>query len=150
MTELSPHFTLEELTVSPTASARGISNMPPPEIAQRLKATAEALEAVRTLLGHPLRISSGYRGPEVNRLVGGAKTSAHCLGYAIDFVCPEFGSPYEVCLKIWKSDLQFDQLIHEYGRWTHISFDPRMRRQPLTIASKAQGYLHQILPIGGS
>lgn len=147
MIQLSTHFTLGELTISPTARAHGISNDPSPEIVGRLKATAVALEAVRELLDQPIRINSGYRSPEVNRLVGGVATSAHCLGYAVDLLCPGFGTPLEVCRAILDSPIRFDQLIHEYGSWTHLSFDPRMRRMPLTIASAKRGYLPGILPI---
>ena len=83
----------------------------------------------------------------VNKAVGGVDSSAHTQGWAVDFVCPDFGPPFEVCRKIVTSDLLFDQLIHEYGRWTHLSFAPTMRRQPLSIASAAQGYVKGIVSI---
>ena len=67
----------------------------------------------------------------VNRAVGGARTSAHLRGHAVDFNCYGFGSPKAVCRAIAASDLAFDQLIEE-GTWCHLSFDPRMRRQILT------------------
>jgi len=148
MSDLSVHFSLAELTASSTARARGIVNDPPPEIYARLQQTAQAMETVRVLLGdRPIRISSGYRSPQLNRAIGGSATSAHCLGYAVDFTCPEFGSPYDVCQKILGSGVAFDQLIHEYGSWTHISVDPRGRQQPLTIANARRGYMAGILRI---
>lgn len=147
MTTLSPHFTLDEMTRSATAIANGVNNAPDALAIEHLTRTAAGLEAVRTLLGEPLAISSGYRSPDVNRAVGGSRTSAHCFGYAADFTCAAAGTPYQVCLAILRSDIAFDQLIHEYGRWTHISFDPRMRRQPLTIANAKRGYLAGILEI---
>jgi zinc D-Ala-D-Ala carboxypeptidase len=134
MTQLSDHFTLEELIASPTASRLGLGNEPTPVILGRLSAVAQQMEKVRDLLGgKPIRVSSGYRSPAVNRAVNGARTSAHCLGYAVDFTCAEVGDPFAVCSAIARADLPFDQLIHEFGSWTHISFDPQLRRQTLTI-----------------
>jgi hypothetical protein len=61
---------------------------------------------------------------------GGSATSDHQKGFAIDFTCPDFGTPLECVKKISASDIQFDQLIQE-GTWIHISFAPAMRRQIL-------------------
>lgn len=129
MTQLSRYFSLEELTIT---QQRGIDNTPPPEIIERLACTASAMEDVRALLGEPIIVSSGYRSPELNNLIGGSKTSAHCLGYAVDFICPSYGTPFEVARRLaGESSLHFDQLIYEQT-WVHISFDPRMRHQLLT------------------
>ncbi|MES2724465.1 MAG: D-Ala-D-Ala carboxypeptidase family metallohydrolase [Pseudomonadota bacterium] len=147
MTKLSDHFSLEELTYSDTAVRLKLSNLPPTADLVRLTATAQAMEAVRDLLGKPIKVSSGYRGAALNKAVGGAKSSAHCFGYAVDFRCDGFGSPYDVCMAIAGSGIVFDQLIHEYGRWTHISFDPRRRKMPLSIFSAKRGYLNGILPV---
>ena len=146
MTLLSTNFSLEELTRSSTAVQYRLDNTPGAEAVEHLTRTAVLLEDVRALLGRPLRISSGYRSPAVNKAVGGAATSAHCLGHAVDFVCDGL-TPYEVCQRIRDSGLLFDQLIHEYGRWTHIAFGPGLRRMPLTIAQASRGYLQGILPI---
>lgn len=132
MTYLSPHFSLEEMTQSQTASRLGLDNTPSPEVVEQLKITAQCLEGVRTLLGKPMLVSSGYRSPEVNTAVGSvAPKSAHIYGYAADFIAPGFGSPADVCRAIAASSLIFDQLLAE-GTWVHISFDPRMRRQVMT------------------
>jgi hypothetical protein len=148
MTPLSAHFTLEELTASSSAVRLKLDNTPTPEVVQALTRAAQFMEDVRQALGNkPVRITSGYRSPAVNRAIGGVSTSAHCFGHAIDFQCPSFGTPYEVCQRILQAGLPFDQLIHEYGNWTHISFDPTMRHMPLTIASARTGYLKGILPI---
>lgn len=147
-TLLSPHFSLEEFIRSDTAERYKLDNTPPPEVQAQLQRTAELLEQVRDLLGgKAIRINSGYRGPAVNKAVGGVDSSAHTQGWAVDFVCPDFGTPLKVCVEILNSQLLFDQLIHEYGRWTHLSFAPTMRRQPLSIARAANGYLPGILPI---
>lgn len=130
---LSPHFTLAELTVSETAARRGMDNDPPPEVIERLKHTALGLEAVRIRLGTPIIVSSGYRSPELNVAVGGSKNSDHTRGDAADFICPGFGAPSTIVSVLKDSGIQFDQLIEEFGRWVHISFGPRMRGQVLRI-----------------
>jgi zinc D-Ala-D-Ala carboxypeptidase len=138
---LSAHFTLEEMTASQEAARRGIDNTPSEEITANLRTMCEKLEAVRVFLGSAMIVSSGYRSPELNKAIGGAVDSAHITGFAVDFICPSFGTPLEVCQAIEKSDLHYDQLIHEYARWTHLSFHPRQRRQALTIFKSSQGYL---------
>lgn len=130
--KLSPNFDLSEFITSQTAARRNIDNAPPPDVIDRLKATAAKLELVRAFLGKPLLISSGYRSPALNKAIGGAANSAHVLGYAADFICPGFGSPLAVCKALVKSGIKFDQIIEE-GTWIHISFDPRMRGQVLTM-----------------
>jgi hypothetical protein len=130
-TYLSPDFSLEELTTSQTASRRGLDNTPPSEVLEHLKNTALRMEAVRDLLGHPVLVSSGYRSPAVNAAVGGVANSAHCQGWAVDFICPAFGDPFAICQAVAASRIEFDQCIQE-GTWVHISFAPSMRRQCLT------------------
>jgi hypothetical protein len=144
MTALSEHFSLEELTFSETAMRHNISNRPDAETVVRLTQTARGLERVRALLGQPVRVTSGYRAPAVNAMVGGAANSAHMLGWAADFTSP-FGDPLSVCRAIAASDLPFDQLIYEFGAWTHLSLDPRARRQVLTVshAGGTQEGLHR-------
>lgn len=130
-TFLTPHFSLEELSMT---QQRGLHNRPPPSVVERLRATAEQLEAVRSLLGdRPLTVTSGYRSPAVNQAVGGAPRSAHMKGWAVDFSCHRFGSALDVCRAIAASSIPFDQLIEE-GSWVHLSIDPRRRRQVLTKA----------------
>jgi hypothetical protein len=141
-TWLTPHFALEELTAT---QQRRYDNSPPPEVKETLKRTAERMEAVRCLLGDKvISVSSGYRSPAVNRAVGGAKTSGHLSGHAVDFFCHGYGSPIAVCRAIAGSTLLFDQLIEE-GAWIHISFDGRNRRQVLTKAAGG-GYVEGLRP----
>lgn len=128
---LSPHFTLAELTISDVAARRGIDNTPPATVLANLRYTAQGLELVREVLGCPVIVNSGYRSPAVNRAVGGSAMSAHCDGFAADIIAPLAGAPLEVARKLRDSGIAFDQLIHE-GTWVHLSFAPRMRRQVLT------------------
>jgi zinc D-Ala-D-Ala carboxypeptidase len=128
--KLSDNFYLAEFTQSDTALRLGIKNIPSPNIMGNLKKLADGLERVRTLLGHPITVSSGYRSPTLNRAIGGSENSAHCLGYAADIKCWNFGTPDEMLEKIRASGLQLDQCIAE-GNWLHISFAPAMRNQYL-------------------
>ena len=132
---LTQHFTLDELTFSPTAERQKIKNTPSLEAVAHMTTLAEGLEKVRALLGGPIRISSGYRSPELNAAIRGARNSAHMDGYAADFTCPSFGSPREVVRAIAASVIEFDQCIVECDAWIHMSFDPMMRRMVLTAKS---------------
>jgi len=127
---------LNEFTISQTATRKGIDNTPPEPVIERLRMLAATLERVRGLLGNsPIRISSGYRSKELNRAIGSSDSSAHVLGYAVDFTCPIFGTPKEVANEIAKSAIKFDQLIFEQN-WIHLSVDPRNRREVLTATFK--------------
>lgn len=131
--KLTAHFDLAEFTRSNVAAAKGIDNTPPPDVVRRIWSTAGHMEMIRALLGKPVRIHSGYRCPALNKAVGGVANSAHQTGYAVDFTCPGYGSPYKVALDLANSpSISFDQLIQE-GTWVHISFDPKMRRELLTL-----------------
>lgn len=111
---------------------RELDNAPPPEVVATLRTTAAQMETVRRLLGdRVISVSSGYRCPTLNRAVGGAATSAHLTGHAVDFNCYGFGDPLSVCAALANAELAYDQLIEE-GSWVHLSFDPRLRRQVLT------------------
>lgn len=136
--KLTPHFTLAELTVSRTAKARGIPNDPPRPILQRLKVVAALMEQVRLTLGDgPIIITSGWRSPEVNRLVGGVSNSDHIDGWCADFIKPGM-TPFEVVHKLANSGLPFDQLINEQEKGiTHISFAPALRQDVLTQQGKS-------------
>ena len=133
--QLSQHFTLEEMTFSETAARLGIDNTPPDDVVDTLRRTAAYLEDVRARLGVPLRISSGYRCLLLNRALRSKDTSQHVKGEAVDFVAPRFGAPRQIVDTLADSDVPFDQLILEYGRWVHISFSggASPRRQALVI-----------------
>lgn len=141
---MNSHFSLEELLASGTASRLGINNYPD-QAAMRniLLHLIPGLEKVRVILKAPMRINSGFRSPALNaRIPGSSATSAHTLGYAADFVCPTFGTPWEVCNRLagtLRVELDFDQIIYEYGAWIHISFDLRYRRL-LTTKLAGQPY----------
>ena len=128
---LSEHFSLDEATYSETAIRMNINNQPDERQLANMKSAAEQLEAVRNVTG-ALRVNSWLRLPDVNVAVGGSKVSSHMDGWAID--CSSSAhTPYALCQLVIKAGIKFDQMIHEYGRWMHISFAPEMRQQALTI-----------------
>lgn len=143
--QLSPNFTLEEATFSETATRLGINNQPTDRQLANMRITAEGMEKVRALLGKPIRVSSWLRQPELNQAIGGSRISSHMDGWAVDFVCAGYGTPYDVAKAIKESNIQLDQCIHEFGRWVHISFAPQMRGQFLTIFRPQNKYVAGIL-----
>jgi hypothetical protein len=148
---LSVHFTLAALVASETARRLAIPNRPPIGILRNLRRLARGLDRVRRLLGHRLEISSGYRSAALNREVDGSPRSRHQAGLAADFVCRPYGTPYQVCGRLVRARIPFDQLIYEYGDrpdggWVHIGFGRRARRRTLTIRSGGRGYRPGIRP----
>lgn len=124
--QLTPHFTLAELTKSDKAQRMGLDNTAPPEIVPRLVRTAEMLERIRATLNAPVIVTSGYRAWAVNKAVGGVTTSDHPQGHAADFVAPNYGTPLQIArtLAPLVSVLGIGQLIYErIGNkvWVHVS-----------------------------
>lgn len=125
---LSEHYTLEQLTDSYLAIRYGLDNHPPLTAIENLKKVAALLEVVRTLVDARIHIISGYRCPVLNTMVGGAIDSPHLTGCAVDFEAKDFGSAFKVCSRIYNSQLVYDELIHEYGRWAHLSISAAPRK----------------------
>jgi putative chitinase len=118
MTLLTEHFTLEELTVT---DHREFTNEPSEYEKANLMRLAEFLEQVKTVLGgKPIMVNSAFRSKAVNDAVGSRDTSQHRIGCAADIRVPGM-TPDEVVKAIIASDLQYDQIIREFDRWTHIS-----------------------------
>lgn len=131
---LSPNFTLDEFTVSEMAERLGIVNEPDADQIDHLRQLASTLEVIRAAIDAPVQILSGYRCKNLNSAVNGARNSAHMDGFAADIIAPSFGAPMTLCKAIaTMPGLQFDQVIYEFGRWCHLSIDPKMRHQILTI-----------------
>lgn len=134
--KLSKNFELWELLVSQQAVRMGIKNDPTPEHIENLKSlVTDLLQPLRDLTGRVMVISSGYRSPELNRIVGGSLTSQHSKGQAVDFMFSGL-SAYNGCQAVIDSGLAFDQLIYE-GTWIHVSYDKKVnRKQVLTAVFK--------------
>lgn len=132
--QLSSNFTLAEMTNSQAAARNGLNNTPTGVVLESLKYTCRQLETLRIILGTPILVSSGYRSPEVNKIVKGAFNSQHVLGQAVDFTSPRFGTPKAIVGRLKNSLLPYDQLILEYDSWVHISFvEGGGRKQVLVI-----------------
>lgn len=134
---LTPHFSLEELTASETAERNGWDNSPNDQELANLTRLADFLEQVKVVLGgKPIMISSGLRTKKVNDAVGSRDSSQHRIGCAADFRVPGM-TPDEVVRKIVASGIGYDQIIREFDRWVHISVpnsvDTAPRKQVLII-----------------
>lgn len=130
---LSKHFTLSEMTVSQTASRKGIDNTPgDAEIANLKQLCEQVLEPVRVHFDRPVIVTSGFRSVVLNKRIGGSSTSQHVKGEAADFTVPGV-SNYELC-KWMERNLNYDQLIYEYGEsgWVHVSWTENYRNMELT------------------
>lgn len=134
--KISEYFTWQEVIASDAAARFKLDNSVPVELQAEAVKTALKMDSVREVLGKPVLVSSWYRSPAVNRNVGGSKFSQHMKAQAVDFVCPDFGTPYEVCkeLEKFKAELGIDQLIYEIT-WVHVSFADRPRGEVLTYRS---------------
>lgn len=159
MTQLTPHFSLEEMCFSQTAVRKGIDNIPKDQATlDNLARTANGLERVRSFLNsNAIRISSGYRSPLLERAICDDAYRQWCLrrdfvvgiqswneylrgkqhpkGQAVDFTSI-YGPPALIVKTLAKSGIEYDQLILEYpgdGGWVHISFCDDPRRQVLVV-----------------
>jgi len=131
---LTPHFTLEELTHT---DHREFDNTPNEQELENIKRLAEFLEELKTLLdGKPIMVNSAFRSKQVNDAVGSKDTSQHRIGCAADIRVPAM-TPDQVVRAVIASDLEFDQVIREFDRWTHISIpnneSAKPRKQALII-----------------
>jgi zinc D-Ala-D-Ala carboxypeptidase len=140
---ITEHFSMRELTYSQTAIKNGIPNIPKdPQVAENLKTLCEkVLEPLREGMKCPIKISSGYRSPELNKLIGGAKASQHNVGQAVDIDLD--GKNAEVFEYI-ANNLDFDQMIWEFGDdknpdWVHVSYNAAGNRKQLLKAVKSGG-----------
>ena len=134
---LTPNFTLEELTASESAERNGWDNTPNDAELENLKRLADFLEQVKVVLGgKPIMINSAFRSKKVNDSVGSKDTSQHRIGCAADIRVPGM-TPDEVVRKVIASGIGYDQVIREFDRWTHISVpnsvDTSPRKQALII-----------------
>ena len=133
---LSPNFTLDELTASQTAARKGLDNTPNATEVANLVRVAALLEEVRALLNKPILINSGFRSKAVNDAVGSRDTSQHRLGCAADIRVSGM-TPREVVEACIAANIGYDQIIEEFGSWTHISVpntpSTAPRRQALII-----------------
>ena len=133
---LSPNFTLEELTASEVAQRKGLDKTPNANETANLVRTAELLEQARSLLNKPILVNSAFRSKPVNDAVGSKDSSQHRIGCAADIRVPGM-TPKQVVQACIDGGIPFDQIIEEFGSWTHISVpntkDTAPRKQALII-----------------
>lgn len=136
---MKSYFTIEELCYSYTAEQQEIDNTPPDNIKENLKKLIEFLNPLREAWGSAIRINSGYRCPELNQVVGGVATSAHCEGWAVDMypINKQF-TKFKQFIVDYLKDKNFDQAIIEKSgasKWIHLGLwsKGRQRKQIFKI-----------------
>ena len=132
---MAKYFKVAEMLKSETADKNKIQNIPSVEVQQNIEELLEVLDDLREFYGKPIRITSGFRCAELNRLVGGSPTSAHVIGYAADLQ-PIQGSfeEFKALVIDWldKSGVKFDQCIIERSKstqWVHFGLYNRKGQQ---------------------
>lgn len=141
-----PHFSLEELTRSQTATRNEIDNSPDEKQLNNLIRMAWFLESLRMRIRMIINkrsviiVSSGFRCEELNLIIGGSKTSTHMKGLAADITCPDL-TPLELAefIRDNMADEGFDQVIHEFGRWVHVGLSNGLQRYEELTAVKEDG-----------
>jgi len=149
--QLSKNLSLAEVTRSETAKRRGVSNMPTEAHIANFKLLAEKVfQPIREHFAVPIHISSGYRSAALNKAIGGASSSQHCTGEAIDIDMDGTSVTNAAIFNYIKDNLEFDQLIWEFGTdtnpdWVHVSYEStgKQRKQILKAIKKggATSYL---------
>ena len=129
------YFTIAELCKSDTAVQKHIDNSPTSEIINNLKQLVRyVLDPLREKYGKPIRVNGAYRCPELNKAVGGSKTSQHMTGQAADITVGSPDANKKLFNLIIEMNLPFDQLIDEKNfRWIHVSYSDRKRKQILHL-----------------
>jgi len=143
---ISKHISDREGVYSTTATRRGIDNTPDKEHLDNMKLLAEKIfEPLRKWVGGPIRINSFYRGPELNKAIGGSSKSQHCKGQAMDIDdngCHKTNAEMYAWIK---DNVEFDQMIWEFGddenpNWVHVSYvSPEENRNRCLKAYKEDG-----------
>ena len=142
--KLSKNFTRAEIEHSNTAKRLGIKNEMSEEHLENMQRLIDKLiQPMRSSLG-PIRISSGYRSPQLNQAIGGSTRSQHSKAQALDLQYWKKGKMDNEVIYKWviKSDLEFDQMINEFDfSWIHISFvEGKNREQVLEAYKDDEGY----------
>ena len=143
---LSKNLTLAEVTRSESAKRKGISNEPTAEHLENFRKLAlHVFQPIREHFLVPIHISSGYRSAALNKAIGGASSSQHCTGEAIDIDMDGTSVTNAQVFNYIKDNLNFDQLIWEFGTdknpdWVHVSYEStgKQRKQVLK-AVKSNG-----------
>ena len=146
MKKISDNISYKEATRSETAQRLGISNKPKKEHIENMELIAEKIfQPLREWVDHPIRINSFFRSEELNSKIGGALSSAHKDGLAMDLDSLGGKTNLEMFHYI-KDNLEFDQLIWEFGaepKLIHVSWNKKKnRKQVLVTKRKGKYYLY--------
>ena len=136
--DIARHFTLDELTHSNTAKAEGINNEPGPADVEALRALCAAvLDPLRDKLGKSIVVNCAYRGPVLNKRVGGVANSQHLTGQAADIQAPGV-AVVDLFKLIVQQALPYDQIIYEAksatSKWVHVSHVDGANRGEIRVA----------------
>ena len=128
MKNISKHITYKEGVYSITALRLGLNNDPTKAHLTNMELLAEKVfEPLRKHVNGPIKINSFYRGPELNKAIGGSSKSQHCEGRAMD-IDDNYGYMSNADMfEYIKNNLSFDQMIWEFGNsdnpdWVHVSY----------------------------
>lgn len=150
--QLSKNLSLAEVIRSETAKRRGVSNMPTDAHIANFKLLAEKVfQPIRDHFGVPIHISSGYRSAALNKAIGGAASSQHCSGEAIDIDMDGTSVTNAQIFNYIKDNLEFDQLIWEFGTdanpdWVHVSYESTGKQRKQMLKAIKSGGATKYLP----
>lgn len=123
------NFKISELIHSDIAIQNNINNMPDIDsLNSMLELIFYCLQPIRDLIKKPMIITSGFRSQKVNFFAGGKINSQHLTGQAVDFKINGM-QPKEIVEIIKNSNVEYDQLINEYDKWVHVSFNKGKNRR---------------------
>ena len=135
---LTANFYLSEFTTSQVAERNGFRNEPNEKQIENLRLLCvNVLQPLREIISVPIIISSGFRSFVVNAAVGGRFNSQHLEGKAVDFTLP--GMNLKEVFELIPKHFSFDQLIYEFEKWIHVSWNGEKNRNELLIAKKVYG-----------
>jgi len=146
MEKISKNITYNEAVHSNTAKRKGIENIPNENQIAAMMTIAEMIfQPLRSYVGGPIKITSFFRSPELNRAIGGSKSSQHCKGQAMDLDDVYGLKTNAEMFDYIRENLDFDQLIWEFGddnnpNWIHVSYvDKQENRNRCLKAYKEKG-----------
>ena len=125
------NFKMSELIYSNEAIKNKLNNTPNIDSLDcMLELIASVLQPIRNAIKKPMIITSGYRSPKLNKVVGGKPNSQHLKGQAVDFKIKGL-KPKQIVEFIKNMGIEFDQLINEYDTWVHISYNKGNNRKQI-------------------
>jgi hypothetical protein len=145
MDKLSKHVSYKEGVYSITAKRLGLENDPTDAHLENMKLIAEKVfEPLRSYVGGPIKINSFYRGPELNKAIGGSAKSQHCHGQAMD-IDDTYGHKSNADMYMYiKENLDYDQMIWEFGDdknpdWVHVSYVSQEKNRNRCLKAYREG-----------